>query len=199
MEFLSTLAGNLPFLIVVLAGLFSLFKKFNGPGSPQQEKPKQPRSLSPMPTFGGGQGGAKKPARKAEANPWEADHELKRRQEEIEREQEAWRREERAETERSKIRQEEEEADSQGAAGWSEPKRSGTAAAVQRGSPFPAPGTGRTAVFGLAARDGELNIGGRESAAHTDGGWKPEGEDLARAVVWSEILGPPRSKRPHRR
>lgn len=199
MEFLSTLAGNLPLLIIVVGGLLSLYKKFNSPGGSQQQgKPNQPsrRPASPMPTFGGGPGEARKPVRKAEPNPWEADQELKRRQEEIEREQEKWRREERAEAER-RARREEEEAASRGASGWSGAgQKSQAAPALQRSSPFQAAAAGRP---GLTVQDDHHGIGGGEAAAHTAGGWTPEGEDLVKAVVWSEILGPPRSKRPYGR
>lgn len=200
MEFLSTLAGNLPLLIIVLGGLLSLYKKFNSPGGSQQQgKPKQSsRPISPMPTFGGGPGEVRRPVRKAEPNPWEADHELKRRQEEIDREQEEWRREARAEAER-RARRDEEEAASRGASGRSEAgQKSRAAAASQRSSPFQA-AAGRAGVSSLAAQDDYHGIGGRETAAHTAGEWTPEGEELVKAVVWSEILGPPRSKRPYRR
>jgi hypothetical protein len=191
MDFLSTLAGNLPFLIVVIAGLLSLLKKFNTPAGTQQKKPGQPRQVNRMPTFGGGPGEMKKTVRKAAPNPWEADHELKRQQEELDREQEEWRREERAEAERV-ARREEEDA-SRGAraasgAGQEKP-------ASKRTSPFQSTNTGRRSV----SHSDPDEIGGSETAAHTAGSWTPEGEDLAKAVVWSEILGAPRSKRPYGR
>lgn len=194
MDFLSTLAGNLPFLIVVIVGLLSLLKKFNTPGGQQQQgKPGQPKPLNRMPTFGGGPGEMKKTVRKAAPNPWEADHELKRRQEELDREQEEWRREERAEAERA-ARREEEDA-SRGAfaasgAGQEKP-------AAKRSSPFQSINTGRSTGSRLIPASDPNEIGGRETAAHTAGSWTPEGEDLAKAVVWSEILGAPRSKRPY--
>lgn len=193
MDFLSTLAGNLPFLIVVIAGLLSLLKKFNTPAGTQQKKPGQPRPLNRMPTFGGGPGEMKKTVRKAAPNPWEVDHELKRRQEELEHEQEEWRREERAQAER-KVRRGEEEA-SRGAfaaldAGQEKP-------AAKRSSPFQSTNTGRSTGSRLIPASDPNEIGGRETAAHTAGNWTPEGEDLAKAVVWSEILGAPRSKRPY--
>ncbi len=195
MDFLSTLAGNLPFLIVVLAGLFSLFKKFSTPAGTQQKKPGQPRPLNRMPTFGGGPGEMKKTVRKAAPNPWEADHELKRRQEELEREQEEWRREERAEAERRVRREEEEGSRGAFAASGAGQEKS----ASKRSSPFQSANTGRSTGSRLVPASGSNEIGGRDTVAHTAGSWTPEGEDLAKAVVWSEILGAPRSKRPHRR
>ncbi len=196
MDFLSTLAGNLPFLIVVLAGLFSLFKKFSTPAGPQQKKPGQPRPLNRMPTFGGGPGEMKKTVRKAAPNPWEADHELKRRQEELEREQVEWRREERAEAERKAQREEEESsrrAFAASGAGQQKP-------ASKRSSPFQSTGAGSTAGTRLIPQSDSRKIGVRETTiAKTADGWTPEGEDLAKAVVWSEILGAPRSKRPYGR
>lgn len=194
MGFLSTLAGNLPFLIVVLAGLFSLYKKFNASGGQQQRKPGQPGPLNRMPTFGGGPGEMKKPVRKAAPNPWEVDHELKRRQEELEREQEEWRREERAEAER-KARREEEEAASGGAFAGSAAGQE--KAAPKRSSPFQSTGTGRSTSSRPVPPSDPREIGSRDAAAHPAINWTPEGEELAKAVVWSEILGAPRSKRPY--
>lgn len=193
MDFLSTLAGNLPFLIVVIVGLLSLLKKFNTPGGQQQGKPGQPKPLNRMPTFGGGPGEMKRPVRRAAPNPWEADHELKRQQEELEREQEDWRREERAEAERKARREEEEAAQGAFAASGAGQERS----AANRRSPFQSSATGRSAGSRMTLTSDPGEIGGRETAAHAAGSWTPEGEDLAKAVVWSEILGAPRSKRPY--
>jgi hypothetical protein len=195
MDFLSTLAGNLPFLIVVIAGLLSLLKKFNTPAGTQQKKPGQPRQVNRMPTFGGGPGEMKKTVRKAAPNPWEADHELKRRQEELDREQEEWRREERAEAER--VARREEEDTSRGALAASGAGREKPAS--KRTSPFQSTNTGRKTGSRMILTSDPDEIGGSETAAHTAGSWTPEGEDLAKAVVWSEILGAPRSKRPYGR
>lgn len=200
MDFLLTLAGNLPFLIVVLAGLFSLYKKFNSPGGSQsqQGRPRPARPMNPMPTFGGGPGEARKPVRKAVPNPWEEEQERRRREELAERQQEDWRREERAETERRAQRESEEssprEASSRPQAG--RPERMDTRAGR---SPFQVTTTDRTTASRVGLRDEKRGIGSIDTAAHASGEWTADGEEMAKAVIWSEILGPPRSKRPYGR
>jgi len=51
---------------------------------------------------------------------------------------------------------------------------------------------GRTSGLPVSRPEGEAGSG-------EDQGLRLEEEDLARGVVWAEILGPPRAKRPYRR
>jgi hypothetical protein len=63
-----------------------------------------------------------------------------------------------------------------------------------------AAGTGRrsaAAPSGLPVRAPATAGGAAEATPASD--WTADGADLAKAVIWAEVLGPPRAKRPYRR
>lgn len=186
MEFLSRLAGNLPILIIVLTGLLSLYKKYNSPKGNQPGKAR-PRPASPMPTFGGGPNEQKRPVRKLEPNPWEEEHQKRQQAEESQRREEALRRERQAEEERRAL-QDVAQSDAT-YEGFGAPRR----------SPFQTDTANREAGSRNPSRNVNRGSGGKDIAASAHAELVPGGEELAKAVVWSEILGPPRSKRPYGR
>lgn len=166
---------NIEIVVVVLVALAApLWKTLAG----RQEGRPDRRRAHPMPSFGGGPGERMPP----EAGDWRESPEAFQ-EDDVRR---ALQREEERRAEQSERLAREREAMGEGVTleGEREPERK------------PEPPGRSAARSGLPVRRIEAAPEPVESDA---GGAAPGREELAKAVVWSEILGPPRSKRPYRR
>jgi len=171
------LLDNIFIVIIVLGFLSSLF----GKSSSRKQKP------SGMPTFGGGGG----PARPAAPQPSELDQQrmererLEQQRQEQQRQQALLREREAAEAQAQQLqraRLEEAQRAAETARGLEQAQRSAEArqAAAQR-----------TVAALKAAAPSKSNQLFDPSAVH--------GSELRKAVVWAEVLGAPRAKKPFRR
>lgn len=189
---LEVLFKNNQVLFIVIAGVVSLLWRMLKSGA-LGSKPGQPRTakpIQPMPTFGGGPGDRK--AAKPSPLGREADRrETERRELEqmAKRQQEEWDAARRLAAEEDLLRQEQRrrEAEEQRSLRTSEAKPE-----AQRSS------AGKSAGSGLPRQGGAIAAAAKDSTP-APGLEAPTRDDLAQAVVWAEILGPPRSKRPYGR
>jgi hypothetical protein len=182
MEWLGKNPGVLIILFALAAPLWSYLRQNL---SPQQGRPKP----APMPSFGGGPGERRPPAppvqERPHMEPFREEEERKARLREAERREEAEERRERLERGRPNpmpggtVQMQSEEG-----------KGALTRPATPSGLPLNA-GTPQ-APAGQGPRNTALQAPDRAAMV-------PGKDDLARAVVWSEILGPPRAKKPYGR
>lgn len=173
--------------VAVLPFLGKMLKQANSGSKPAQ--PPTVKPVRPMPSFGGGPGERKaaKPSPLArEANRREA--ERRELEEEAKRQQEQWDAARRQTAEEDQLRQEQRRRESEEQQRSRLTGQNGPAAQRQStGSGSGLPRQGSPAAAAVQDNRAEHRLE------------KPTGDDLARAVVWAEILGPPRSKRPYGR
>lgn len=180
------------FIVIFLVALLSSIAGKGKQG--RQGKPGAP-SGRPMPTFGGGARERKPPAPPVQET-WEMNYEEQERREQERRRLDQERQEERREEERL--------ADERRRLQWQEIDGAGWDAS--NSDEIGGSGIGDLWSAAEASRKATPNRGRSQPASPAQAGGQagavagtPGHEELVKAVIWSEILGPPRSKRPLRR
>lgn len=163
--------GLLIFLVAVMAPLLGRKIGQGSKGNPQ-------RPLRPMPTFGGGPG-ERKTAAPVPSRKWD-DELMEQERQELEARLREEEREAAMERERQLERRHSGDGEQPG-------RRPAASASAKRSSAAPS---------GLPVRASAPDAGAIEAS---DSDWTANREAMAKAVIWAEVLGPPRAKRPYRR